>query len=294
MKSKAQDQHKVPEVYLKKFGYRDENNQWKVSVIKIGEQFTRQKSIGSFTAETNVFDIESEDPEIRRLFESLNTGLDSSYNSILEELDQNGSLSQNADAYLMQFIANLICRSDYWRDWAKGMLAHKNRPAIIKAMLWFHFKDKMTFTEMEQQPLYKLLAYGKPELALNRVLMMFNAHLLLRLQHYEFVFLKSQEGKPWYSSTNPVIVENRISTYELLEKESELYFPLSPKYLVYLHCPQSDDKENDLRGYKTNAIHPVTNEQTEHLVKKIIGNAFDEYVIVPIRWEYDMRKEKGE
>jgi len=38
-----QKQHKIPEVYLKKFGYENSSNQWMLSVIQAGEKFTRYK-----------------------------------------------------------------------------------------------------------------------------------------------------------------------------------------------------------------------------------------------------------
>ena len=63
-----QDQHKVPQVYLKQFGYVDANNQWKVSIMERDSTFTRQKSIKSFTAKTNIFDLDSDDPTITRIF----------------------------------------------------------------------------------------------------------------------------------------------------------------------------------------------------------------------------------
>lgn len=66
-----QDQHKIPRVYLKQFGYKKRSH-WMVSVQSRKEKFTRQKSVGSFTATTNVFDIESEDDRFPRMFETLN------------------------------------------------------------------------------------------------------------------------------------------------------------------------------------------------------------------------------
>lgn len=54
-----QNQHKLPQVYMREFGY-DYKGQKKVSVLKIGEKFIRQKSIESFLSETNIFKIKSE------------------------------------------------------------------------------------------------------------------------------------------------------------------------------------------------------------------------------------------
>jgi hypothetical protein len=116
-----QKQHKVPQVYLKKFGYQNGNNQWMISVLKKGLKFTQQKSIKSFTIETNVFDIDSDHPRIPRMFETLNSELENEYNNIISELDNNQTLSDKGYAFLLQLTSNLICRSDYWRDWVLGI-----------------------------------------------------------------------------------------------------------------------------------------------------------------------------
>lgn len=254
--------------------------------MKSGERFTRQKSIKSFTAETNVFDIESDDANIRRVFETLNTALDDKYNAVVNDLENNGRLTEETDAYLIQFTANLICRSDFWREWTWGMLHHDNRPNVVKVILWYYFKDKISFEELEKEPLFRLLADGNPEAVINRFLMFFTGHLLLRLQHYEIVILQTSDERPWFSSTNPVVLENRVGKFEILEKESEIYFPLSPKYLAYMHCQLSSDKANPLRTYEANMVHHATKEQSEEIMKKIMDNAFNEYVLFSDHFEY--------
>ncbi len=86
MKIEKQDQHKIPQVYLKRFGYVDSNNQWKISIKIRGERFIRQKSIKSFNSVSNIFDIDSDDPRIPRMFEQLNSELETEYNNIINEL----------------------------------------------------------------------------------------------------------------------------------------------------------------------------------------------------------------
>ena len=105
-----QDQHKIPQVYLKKFGYQTESNQWKISARKFGEGFTRQKSIKSFTTSTNIFDIDSDDDLVTRIFEELNCDLETYYNDLLDDLKSNQSLNEKSQAYLVQLIANLIVK----------------------------------------------------------------------------------------------------------------------------------------------------------------------------------------
>lgn len=83
-----QNQHKLPQVYMREFGY-DFKGQKKVSVLKVGEKFTRQKSIESFLSETNVFKIKSENPELENIFEELNGLLENEYLNFISDLNNN-------------------------------------------------------------------------------------------------------------------------------------------------------------------------------------------------------------
>jgi hypothetical protein len=280
-----QDQHKVPQVYLKKFGYKTENNQWKVSVLKRGERFTRQKSIESFTIVTNIFDIESDDPRIPRIFEELNGELENEFNHIIAELDAGKDLSDKSCAMLLQTAANLICRSDIWREFVLGILNHKNKENFLKTIVGHNAKNFEEFEKILELPHYKILVDLPAEKAVNRVLLYFFDHLWLRLQHFEVVVLKSQDGKPWFTSDNPIVLHNRTRRFEFLAAESEIYFPISPDYLIYLHFPGSKDKRNKMRGYSSNSIHEATDSQNEGLQKMIIRNSI-EYLIVAGEFKY--------
>ena len=126
---------------------------------------------------------------------------------------------------------------------------------------------------------------NQTEEIINRALLFFQDYLLRRVGHYEVVILKSQDGKPWFTTDNPIIVENRTGKFEILTKESELYFPLNPNYLIYLHFSGSDDKINELRALKSNSIHLATDEQNFDLQQKIMRNAQD-YVILEGELKY--------
>ena|ERR1035437_2275316 len=285
MKPENQAQHKIPQVYLKKFGYLAENNQWKVTVLKKGEKFTRQKSIEGFTIVTNIFDIESDDPRIPRIFEEINGELENEYNNIIGDLETNRTLTDKSCAFILQITANLICRSDLWRKWVLGILNHKNKENFLKIITGHFLKSDEEFNKIEQQPFYKILVESLPEKIINRVLLYFYDHLWLRLQHYEIVIIESQEGKPWFTSDNPIVLQNRTKKWEFLAKESEIYFPLSPKYLAYMHYPDSEDKQNNLRTYKSNQVHPASDNQNSGFQKMIIRNCL-EYVIVAGKFKY--------
>lgn len=103
---------------------------------------------------------------------------------------------------------------------------------------------------------------------------------MLRLGHFEIVFLKTTPDKPWFTSTSPVVVHSRTARFELFAAETEVYFPLSPELLAYGHFPESADQENIYRGYAPNQIHQLSDEQIEPLNRKIVENS-NGFLILP-------------
>lgn len=284
-----QDQHKVPQVYLKQFGYLF-GKQLKVSVLKVGEKYTRQKSIESFLAETNVFDIESEIPEIERLFEQLNCDIETEYLSIISDLENDGELSDKSYAVLLQLIPNFIARSDSWRSLVYYFLNSDIKTNFLKIICIHRAKS---FEDLENKDFYKVMVENPVDEIINRALLFFTEHLMRRLGHYKIVILQSQDGKPWFTSDNPVLVENRTAKFEIMTKDSEVYFPLNPKYLAYLHFKDSDDKDNQLRTLETNKIHPVSDEQNWNIEQMIIRNAHN-YVIFDSEFKHRIGEKESD
>ena len=276
-----QNQHKVPQVYLRQFGYKF-HEQFKVSVLKLGEKFTRQKSIESFLAETNHFDIESEVPEIERVFESLNCDIETEYLGIISDLENDGVLSEKSFAVLLQLIPNFIVRSDNWRSIVNFILSSDAKETFLK-VICVHRAE--SFEDLENKDFFRVMMDNPVDEIINRALLFFTEHLLRRIGHYEIVIIEAQDGKPWFTSDNPVILENRSSRLEIMKKESEIYFPISPKYLAYLHFSESDDKVNELRGYNTNQIYQATDEQNSDIQQKIMKNAHN-FVIFDEEFKY--------
>lgn len=285
MNHPKQDQHKIPQVYLKKFGYVDTNKQWKVTVSRRGEAFTRQKSIKSFTAVTNVFDIESYDPIIRRIFEKLNCDLETGYHDIINDLDITGELTDKSYAFLLQLVANLITRSDYWRDLTLSLLNSPGKARFLQFITGHHCQNEAEYNTIDQQSFYRVLNESSPGDALNRAMLYFMDHLMLRLWNYEIVIIRSQDGKEWWTSTNPVVAHNKIEGMEIFAKESEFYFPISPTYLAYLHFKGSDDQTNPLRALATNQIYEADDAQNAALQQLILENPSD-CVIIAGKFNY--------
>ncbi|RVT72733.1 DUF4238 domain-containing protein [Flavobacterium sufflavum] len=279
---KKQNQHKLPQVYLREFGY-DFKGQKKVSVLKVGEKFTRQKSIESFLSETNVFKIKSINPELENIFEELNGLLENEYLNFISDLDNNHSLSDKSYAVLLQLIPNLLCRTDEIRDLISYLL---NSDAKINFLKIICIHRAQNIEDLIEKDFYKIMVVQSVnDNVINRALIFLMEHIFRRIAHYDIVILQSQEDKPWFTTDNPIIFENRMENFEIMLNESEIYFPLSPKYLIYLHHRESKDKVNELRQLEKNKIHLVNDKQNVNLQYKIMKNAI-EYVIIEGEFKY--------
>lgn len=271
-----QNQHKLPQVYMRQFGYV-RNGQFKVSVLERGEKHIRQKSIKSFLAEVNIFDIASDDARIVRSFEELNGAFENHYLRMVSDLNEDGQLSEKSFALLLQFIPNLLAQSDQMRAMVTGLLNSDVKTNFLKIICAHKAKS---FEDLEKQDFYRFMVDSPVDAGIiNRALLFFTDYLFQRTAHFDIVIIKSQEDKPWYTTDNPIIFENRTLKFEIMGQDSEVYFPLSPKYLLYLHFSDADDKENPLRHLKNNNIHIADDNENNELQRKIMGNAH-KYVIM--------------
>ncbi len=251
-----------------------------VSVINLDNPYKRTESIKRFTAEINKFDIKSDQPSMLRLFETHNGLLESQYHNILTDLNNNGTLSDKSYTYLIQLIANLMARSDFWRNQIFDVMNSSGKEIFLQFIMQHICQGIDDLKTLKEKPFFRVLADNPlDDGVINRVLIYFQNYIKERIQHFEIAIIQSQGKKHWWTSTNPVAVINGVKGIEILHKESELYFPLSPQYLIYLHHRNSDDQSNDLRKLNTNQIHLATDKENTDLQNIILANHTD-YVIV--------------
>lgn len=277
-----QNQHKLPQVYMRQFGYLFKK-QWKVSVIKIGEKFTRQKSIESFLSENNIFKIENSFESLENIFEYLNGMIENEYLNLISDLENHNKLSEKSTFILLQLIPNLLCRTDTVRNFIKDIVISDSKVNFLKMIC---IENHMKSEDLESQKYFEVMV-NEPisDGLINKILIFLSRYFQLRLLNYEVVILKSQEGKTWSTSDNPIIFENRYAKFDILTDDSEIYFPLNPKYLIYLHNKNSEDKSNNLRQKETNIVYEVNDEENNNLQRKILLNAI-EHVIVEGEFKY--------
>lgn len=269
-----QDQHIVPQVYLKQFGYlRDK--QWKISSLerekvhimdKINKLFFSQKSIVSVTAHENIFDLNYELPENVKLLEKLHGRIEDLYLELIEDINTERQLSGRSKAILVQLIPNLISRSYDYREFLNKCLNSKTRDRFLASLTTFHedkgdsFIDKLNLLPIEEH--------------LNPVSLIAMEHIMNKLAYFNYAFIKQYNDRYWITSDQPVVLTNCVNPNSIFSIDTELYFPVSRDYLIFMYHPNSIS-DNPLRRLKNESFNNCSEEIQEMIYKEIWRNAHE-------------------
>ncbi|TLX72844.1 DUF4238 domain-containing protein [Labilibacter sediminis] len=291
-----QSQHKIPQVYLKQFGYQEKDH-WKITIMVLGEKYTRHKSIESFSAKTNVFDIESEDDRFPRMFETMNAEMENLYPAMLDNISTSTKISDEYWEVLIQLVPNLIVRSDFWRDFVEDTLKSQCKEGFLEVTVAVLSKTFEEHQQLKERHFFKQLIEEEFSTStLNITLILFLNYFCYHLQRFNVIIIKAQEEKPFFTSDNPV---NFISNQEkdklgLFCKNTEVYFPISKDYLAYFYHSNSDKKNFKLQRLNNrniyNAKDILNEEEYDKLTKEEIIKAADKLVIFPMKFIYPEKK----
>lgn len=270
-----QKQHRLSQVYLKKFGYQ-ENGEWMVSVMKLDSGMTENVRISEFTAEENMFDLPFKDFEIRRHFETLSGKLENDYPRLINNIGNQKCLTTKDKDLLNHFVPNILCRTSHFRFFINLLIEDmETRKKLLNEITIFKVNDGQTEF---------LLDILKPETHLNIVVGTLMNHLVYVFQRFKKIILKSPEGYGWLTSDNPVFIDWQGKTEWIIPFEAEIYFPLSKEYCVFLYNEQSELNSNPIRDLKKDKVNQIDFETFDRLANKI-GRNLDEYLIFSERYE---------
>ena len=156
-----QNQHRIPQVYLKQFGYSKDKEHW-VSVLEIGTKLTENKLIVEFTAETNIFDLPVDDDEIKRHFENLSGYVENFYRTVISNLINQKKLTDKNKDVLNHFVANILCRTHTFRNLISDLL---NDPVTRDDLI-----DEVTMFSGDGDSNRKVLEHFEKDFELNILL----------------------------------------------------------------------------------------------------------------------------
>ena len=272
---KLQGQHRISEIYLKQFGYK-EKDKWMLSVYELGKEFTTNVPIKSFTKETNIFDLPIDDIEERRHFEKKSSLVESRYPEVINSLKNKQCLPKIGNDLLCHYVSNLMCRTVPFRNFIGALLNEsETRDKFINEMTMFAEKDSgirevLSLLEIDDQ--------------VNVAIGTLMDHMVRVLRTFKQVILRGHEGKFWMTTDNPVVVD-RQGVYDwIVPIEAEIYFPLSRDFCLFMYHEESEIQLNPLRKLEPNNIHEVDFSTYESINKKVVENLY-QYLITPIKME---------
>ncbi|WP_321289029.1 DUF4238 domain-containing protein [uncultured Sunxiuqinia sp.] len=267
---KYQKQHKVAQVYLKQFGY-EKDGEWWLSVYKAGEKETENVKIKEFTAETNIFDLPFEAPEIKRHFENTSNIIENHYRTIISNLHNQKRLTSKDERFLNHIVANFLCRTSPFRTFIFDLLTYADtRDKFIK---------EMTMFTQNKEDVAALLDSFKIEFQLNPAIGILMDHLVFLFKKFRKVILKESSCIGWLTTDSPVYL-NRQNKYEwIIPIESEIYMPLSKDFCLFMFHPDSDKYENRLRNLKINKVNEIDFNTFDNIINKIVLD-YDKYLIM--------------
>lgn len=268
-----QGQHRISQTYLRQFGFQDRNKKWRISTWKLGEEFTRNKSIKIFTKELNIFDLPSKNIKTKRTFEDFSGQLETYYPSLIQEIKTNEKLSEKGLAILAQYMINLLCRVIPFRKTINYLLKSDKRDYFLREITLYH--------EDKGKQLIESLDKIKIEHQLNFVIFSVWYYFINKLtsSNFDYVILKDYQNRGWITTDNPVVLINNLNEYTLFSKETEIYFPISKNYCLYIDH-RDYNRSNSMRGSNNEELVDIDESIQEKIYNIIWRNAY-QYVIHP-------------
>ncbi|TPG45355.1 DUF4238 domain-containing protein [Flavobacterium pectinovorum] len=252
MEPEFQNQHKLSQIYLKQFGYIGEDNEHYVSVYRVGEKKTMNIKVKSFTAEVNIFDLPLPDMKDKRLFENLSSQLESRYPKVITNLKNQKKLIPLDKDILNNFTANILCRTDRFRDFISWCLKDSEAAVTLVSEITLFSEGQEDKDELEF-----IIKHIPSDLQLNLVMPYIMTHLVQVFRRFKKVVLKHYANVGWLTSDNPVHIERFGQHSYLIPVEAEIYFPLSKDFCLFMFHPDSQSSDNLLRKMKLDKVNLV-------------------------------------
>jgi hypothetical protein len=268
-----QGQHRISQIYLKQFGFK-RDDKWYISVWRKFTDHTDIELIETFSKEVNIFDLPFADFKHRRHFENSSNLIEREYSKIINTLANQHQLIPRHKDILRHYVANLVCRTKPYRNFF-GLLL-KSEQARDK------FLNEITMFKEETLPeLQKLLDILKQEFQLNVAIGTLMNHLVRVFRAFSFVVLKDYDNRGWFTSDNPVILDKQNNHSWIIPIETEIYFPLSKDFCLFMFNKHSEIQKNHLRKYQINKVAPSDEATYKNISDRILHNNND-FLIFPV------------
>jgi hypothetical protein len=276
------DQHRVSAVYLREFGFK-EGEQWKITTLekkkrelmqRIGKRWVGEKSIDSVTTAPNEFDLKGADPDLRRLLEENFSKIETDYAKLVAEVNS-GSLRDETAAKIAHFIASLLIRSKRFREVIDRILSLSNAGTFLEHMC------VLMEPNTTQALVAKVMAIPI-EHRLNHACVLVWHQLSIKLASFEMVVMKDYDNSGWSTSDEPVILQNNFTSNSILSIDTELWFPLSKDYCLFMYHKNSPHRQHPLRKHPHGTFIQA-GEWERHVFSEFVFERAREYVFFSSR-----------
>lgn len=270
--SKHKDQHIIPQVYLKLFGFKKafKTEIWFVSVRDLEKGIWQDRMIEAFLTESYAYNLDSSREVSRLIIEKkLNWGIENRIHQILSQLEED-KINPNIQMAIAETTANFLCRSNNVRNWIQDCFAKLNFRDFFNMITVgaFNSSDKADFIFKEY------LALPEKD-RVNTIMVHYMHYVSVVLQKASIEIIKGSDKFLFFTSDNPVSLMNEIGFGEIERGEMEIYFPLSSKFLIRFYW------NNDSKEIKR-TITNVTEELYSFYHKEVVPNSALNYIISPI------------
>ena len=270
-----QNQHRVPQVYLKQWGYKAADKRWYIFTIDKESKQVKEFRVDGFSTAVNVFDYLSDDPQEKRHYEITAGVVEKKYHTVVRSIQYQKMLNTLHEDLLRHFIASLICRSEVFRDFFTEMLADDRRVDNILGEI-------TTFENEMPSMLGLTLKIAEPDERMSLVQGIVTNYISKALRRFKSAILRDFNDLNWFTSDNPVHMDLQNDYESIISPDSEIYLPLSPNLCLFLFCEASEKNANPLRRLAPNRIHDIDYETFQIINHRLIHNGVKE-LIIPLK-----------
>lgn len=278
MMKKDQLQHRIPQVYLRLWSFKDKSNADTLCVLKKGDPVPHRKHVKKFTAEINLFDTTIHDAGFERFFDEKCKYVETNYPKVVSALTH-GTYSGQTRIYLTEFTSNLFVRQRKTFEFLTSI--------IDKEYLRNKFLNEFTILEDDDNPNLIKAVYEEISIDIEHtidsrvsaVILPAWKHFNKVIGHFNHVILKAPQERAWFTSDNPVIVHWFGVDGWILGPDAEVYFPISKEYLVYMFSEKLE-KSGSLRSLPFDQVSDATIEIFDDIMFNVIGKQNPDYAVL--------------
>lgn len=270
-------QHRISQVYLKSWSFKNKKNADAVCILRSGNPITYYRTVKKFTAELNLFDTTLFEEGQERFFDKMCIQAENNFAKVLEALST-GSYDCQTRIYLAEFAANLFVRQESTFKFFKFIATRKPlRKKLFKEIAILDEERakyiEEIYEEMTMDPDHTL------DSKVSAIVAQAWTHFMEVFKRFNHVILKAPQDRHWFTTTNPVMVKQLGWEGWIVGTDAEVYFPISKDYLLYMYF-EGSHPENPLTKLVENSLTEVTLDTCDSIFHNIIKKSNPAYFIL--------------